>query len=153
MSIYRRFIRYSKFERARYGKKILDFLATQATRLSGTGTGSAITFTNATNIVNLTTHGYVDGQGPFLLSNSGGALPAELDNATFYWVNAPDANTFTLHATEADGLAGSNVVAFTDDGTGTHNILVAAESLDIFAAMKAGKTARDVKNLTSIDNL
>ncbi len=153
MSLYSRLIRYRTLLRTRYSTNLLNFISAQATRLSGTGTGATITFTNATNIVNLATHGYVSGQGPFLLSNSGGALPAELDDTTEYWVNVADAGTFTLHANEADSLSGDSDVAFTDDGTGTNTILVAAESSDIFAAMKAGKSAQDVRNLTSIDNL
>lgn len=153
MTIYARKVRYRNLDRLRHSNEFLDFLADQAVRLSGTGTGTAITFTNASNLVNLTAHGFVDGQGPFLLSNSGGALPAELSDATQYWINVNDANSFTLHTTEADALAGTNTVAFTDDGTGTHNILVGAESSDIFNALLAGKTADQIRALTSIDNL
>ncbi len=153
MSLYRRYVRYSNFLKLRYSTKFLNFLSAQAVRLSGTGTASTVTFANATNQVTLTTHGYASGQGPFLLSNSGGALPAELDNATEYWVNVVDASTFTLHANESDGVSGASIVAFTDDGTGTNSILVAAEAVDIFNAMKAGKSSEIVENLSSIDNL
>jgi len=153
MGIHTRKVRYREFGRVRYSEKLLDFLATQAARLSGTGTASAITFTNASNLVNLTSHGFVDGQGPFLLDNSGGALPAELDNVTEYWINDNDGNSFTLHTNEADGLAGSAAVAFTDDGSGTHDVLVAAESRDIFDALLSGKSSREIEGLSSIDNL
>lgn len=153
MTIHAKYVRYRVFDRLRHSDKFLDFLADQASRLSGSGTGSTITFTNASNLVNLTSHGYTTGDGPFLLSNDGGALPAELDNTTFYWVNVNDANSFTLHLTEEDALAGTNTVAFTDDGTGTNEILVAAEAEDIFNAMLAGKSADEIRGLTSIDNL
>lgn len=153
MTIYARKVRYRNLDRLRHSNEFLDFLTDQASRLAGTGTGQAVTFTNASNLVNQTAHGYVDGQGPFLLSNSGGALPAELDNTTDYWINVNNANSFTLHTNEVDALAGSNPVAFTDDGTGTHEILVSAESVDIFTALLAGKTADQIRALTSIDNL
>ncbi len=153
MSIHTRKVRYREFGRVRYSEKLLDFLAEQATRLSGTGTASAITFTNASDLVNLSTHGFVDGQGPFLLANAGGALPAELDAVTQYWINDNDGNSFTLHTNEADALAGSAAVSFTDDGTGTHDVLVAAESRDIFNALLAGKSSNEIEGLSSIDNL
>lgn len=150
---YARKVRYREFNRLRHSRLFNDFLSSQAARLAGTGTGTAITFTNGTNLVNLAAHGYTDGQGPFLLSNSGGALPAELDNVTEYWVNINDANSFTLHLTEADALAGANTVAFTDNGTGTHTALVGAEGLDIFLSLLAGKTAEQIRALTTIDDL
>lgn len=153
MPIYRRHLRHGNFDRVRHSVNFLDFLAEQAARLSGTGTGATVTFDNTTNQVTLVGHGYVSGQGPFLLSNSGGALPAELDGATDYWVNVVDTDNFTLHLTEADAEAGTNVVAFTDNGTGTHTILVAAEMVDIYLAMKQGKSAEQVRGVTNIDNL
>ncbi len=153
MSVHTRKVRYRQFERVRYSDRLLDFLALQAARLSGSGTGLAITFTNFTNLVNAVGHGYVDGQGPFLLANAGGALPAELDAVTEYWVNDNDGNSFTLHTNEADAIAGTNPVAFTDDGTGTHETLVAAESRDIFDALLSGKSSEEIEGLSSIDNL
>ncbi len=153
MSIYARKVRYRHYDRLRHSGNFLEFLQTQAARLSGTGTGQTVTFTNATNLVNLTTHGFVDGEGPFLLDNSGGALPTGLDAVTQYWVKSNDANSFTLHLTEAEAIVGSNVVSFTDDGTGTNQILVGAEKEDIFNSLLSGKTARQIESLTSIDNL
>jgi len=153
MPIYRRHLRHGNFDRVRHSVNFLDFLAEHAARLSGTGTGATVTFDNTTNQVTLVGHGYTSGDGPFLLANSGGALPAELDGATEYWVNVVGVDAFTLHLTEADALAGTNVVAFTDDGTGTNTILVAAEMLDIFLALKSGKTAEQVRGTDNIDNL
>ncbi len=151
--IHRRYLRYGRYERVRHSTYFLSFLTEQATRLSGSGTSTTITFTNSTNLVNLATHGYTTGQGPFLLSNSGGALPAGLDNVTDYWVNVNDASSFTLHTSEAYALANTSIVGFTDDGTGTNSILVAAEAVDIFLSLKGGKTADQIRALTSIDSL
>lgn len=153
MPIYRRHLRHGNFDRVRHSVNFLDFLAEQAARLSGTGTGATVTFDSATDRVLLTAHGYASGDGPFLLSNSGGALPAELDGETDYWINAVSDDAFTLHLTEADAIAGTDAVAFTDDGTGTSTILVAAEMLDIFLALKSGKTAEQVRGTDDIDNL
>lgn len=153
MNIYRRYLRHSTYDRVRHSENLLDFLIDQSIRLSGTGTGQGVTFDNTTNTVTLAAHGFTTGQGPFVLGNAGGALPAELDSATDYWVNVTDANTFTLHLTEADALAGTNAVAFTDNGTGTHSIYVGADPLDIFEAMKSGKTAEQIASLQTIDEL
>lgn len=153
MPLYARKVRYRTLERLRHSTNFLAFLIAQALRLSGTGTGQTVTFTNATNLVNYTAHGYVDGQGPFVLSNSAGALPVGLNDATNYWVNVNDVNSITLHLTESAALAGLSVVTFVDDGTGTNQILVAAEQSDIFNAMVFGKSADQIRALTTIDNL
>lgn len=152
MPIYRRHLRHSSFDRVRHSNNFLDFLNEQAEALAGTGTGTAITFANGTNQVTYTDHGLASGDGPYLLSTDG-TLPAELDNATEYWVSVVDTNTLQLHLTEEDALAETNPVAFTDDGTGTHSILRGAEAVDIFLALKGGKTARQIRGLTSIDDL
>lgn len=153
MGTHTRKVRYREFGRVRYSDKLLDFLALQASRLSGSGTGLAITFTNASNLVNAAAHGLVDGDGPFVLVNAGGALPAELDEVTLYWINDTAGSNFTLHTNEADGLSGANPVAFTDDGTGTHELLVAAQSRDIFDALLSGKSSQEIEGISSIDNL
>lgn len=153
MPIYRRHLRHGNYDRVRHSDNFLDFLAEQALRLSGTGTGAVVTFDSTTDRVTLVGHGYESGDGPFLLGNSGGALPAELSADTDYWVNVVDVDTFTLHLTEEDAVAGTNAVTFTDDGTGTNSIYVAAEAVDIFLALKSGKTAEQIRGLTSIDNL
>ena len=79
---------------------------------------SVVTFTNATNVVNLATHGYLAGDGPFQFSNSGGALPAEILPLTDYWiVETVAAGTFQVALTQ-----GGAVEEFTDDGTGTNTM-------------------------------
>lgn len=151
--IYTRHLRYSLYSKLRHGKYFKAFLAAEAVRLAGTGTGATVTFANATNEMTLASNPYVTGDGPFLLSNDGGALPAELDNVTDYWVNLVGGDVMTLHLTEADAISGDNIVAFTDNGTGTNSILVSAEAIDIFVALKSGKSADEIRGITNIDNL
>jgi len=88
---------------------------TGATEATGLYADSVVTFTNATNLVNLATHGYLAGDGPFQFTNSGGGLPAELALLTDYWiVETVAAGTFQVALTQ-----GGAAVEFTDDGTGT----------------------------------
>jgi hypothetical protein len=153
MTIYRRHLRYGNFDRVRHGKNFLDFLATQAERLSGSGTGIAVSFDNTNNQVSLAGHGFESGDGEFFFENSGGALPAELDGETGYWVNVVDEDTFTLHTSQSDAVAGDNVVSFTDDGTGDSSILIPAGMREIYLALKSGKTAEQIRAADSLDNL
>lgn len=80
------------------------------------------TIANATNIATINGHGHATGDGPFFVTNSGGALPTGLEAGVRYWLNVIDANTFTFHPTKADAAADTNVVAVSDDGTGTHTL-------------------------------
>lgn len=91
---------------------------TGVTNATGLYADSVVTFTNATNICVLAAHGYVAGDGPFQLSNSGGALPAELAVLTDYFVGPTvQAGDFELSLTR-----GGAVIPITDDGTGTHTL-------------------------------
>ena len=93
--------------------------------LFGTETANVVTFTNATNIVNLTSHGFVNGDGPFIFTNSGGALPAELGTNIMYWVTRVDDDTFTVSRDRLSAGRGiSGVFGVTDDGTGTSSIRI-----------------------------
>lgn len=91
------------------------------------------TTTHASELVNDAAHGFLTGMGPAQLSNSGGALPAgyvAFDPANFYGTAASgryflrynNANSYKLYPTRKDALLGTNVVAITGDGTGTHSI-------------------------------
>lgn len=68
-------------------------------------------------------HTFVTGDGPFRLTNSGGALPSGLATATDYWaVYQPDNSAdFNLATSKANALDNS-VVTISDAGTGTHTI-------------------------------
>lgn len=81
------------------------------------------TFTadNTTEIMTAAAHGLQTGDGPFQLTNSGGALPAGLATLTNYWVIRIDANTFYLASSLANALAGT-FVTISGNGTGTHTV-------------------------------
>lgn len=69
----------------------------------------------------VTGHGLHTGDGPFQLTNSGGALPTGLATVTNYWIIAIDVNTFSLADSLAHALAGT-AVTFSTNGTGTQTI-------------------------------
>jgi hypothetical protein len=88
---------------------------------------AARTFTVADlglNTLTATAHGFESGDGPYLLTNSGGALPAGTDTTTKYWLNVVDANTLRLYTSEQAALDGAaaGLVDITGNGTGTHSI-------------------------------
>lgn len=81
------------------------------------------TFTavNGTEIFTNVAHGLLTGDGPFQVSNSGGALPAGLSAVTDYWVIKIDADTFYLATSLANALSGAFLLISTN-GTGTQTI-------------------------------
>lgn len=89
--------------------------------------------TNATNTINEAAHGLSTGDGPIQLTTSG-TLPAELALATDYFVIVTAAGTFKLAASLSDALAGT-VVAFTDDGSGTHTYTGVSSKIVIWHSM------------------
>lgn len=68
-----------------------------------------------------TAHGLRTGDGPYQVSNSGGALPGGLSALTNYWVIRTGVNTFKLATSYANALA-ETAVALSTDGTGTHTL-------------------------------
>ncbi len=76
---------------------------------------------NTTEIFTAATHGLTTGDGPFQVSNAGGALPTGLAAATDYWVIVIDANTFKLATSLANAIAGTNL-AISTNGTGTQTL-------------------------------
>lgn len=82
------------------------------------------TFTadSTTDRIALTGHGRSQGDGPFRVSNSGGALPGGLASATDYWISSViDADHF-LVATSFVGAMNGIFVDITTNGTGTQTI-------------------------------
>jgi hypothetical protein len=78
---------------------------------------STVTFTNSVNLVNLSSHGFSDGDGPFTFSSTG-SIPAEiLANGGPWYVKSPGADSFYISETR-----GGDIFTFTDDGTGTHTL-------------------------------
>jgi hypothetical protein len=79
------------------------------------------TAANATEIFTSAAHGLQTGDGPFQVSNSGGALPTGLTAVTDYWIIRIDANTFYLATSLANALAGTHL-SISTDGTGTQTL-------------------------------
>lgn len=73
----------------------------------------AVTFTNATNLVNIVGHGLSNGTS--IRFSTTGTLPAEIRDDQFYYVINATADTFQISNT-----SGGAAHTFTDDGTGTH---------------------------------
>jgi hypothetical protein len=74
----------------------------------------AVTFTGASTTVNATAHPFVVND-EIIFSNTGGALPAAINNTTLYRVLSATADAFTI------GLSiGGAAITFATAGTGTH---------------------------------
>lgn len=74
-----------------------------------------------TNVITHASHGMYSGDGPFEVSNSGGALPGGLSASTSYWVIRASSSTFKLATSRADAFAG-NAVDITSTGSGTQTL-------------------------------
>lgn len=132
----------------RRGRRIKAFYAKVQAALNGTGAAATVTFTNGSPNVTLAAHGFVAGQGPFVLSNSGGALPTNFAASTLYWViSVVDVNNFTL------GLKrGATAITAGSAGTGTQTITKDSSLAGIRALLKRYKAARMLVE-TDVDNL
>lgn len=97
-----------------------------------TTTPKVFTATNATEVFTSVAHGFKNADGPFQVSNSGGALPSGLAAVTDYYIIAIDADTFKLATTRANALAGTNLLISTD-GTGTQTISATVSTVRPFA--------------------
>ncbi len=82
---------------------------------------AAVTFTNATNLVNSVGHGLQNGETVAFRLGVGGALPAEISDARWYYVINRAADTFQISET-----FGGVAVTFTGDGSATVNVYRAA---------------------------
>lgn len=79
------------------------------------------TATNATNKINCTAHGLVNGRKLTGLKNKGGALPTGLSDQIYYAMSVT-ANDFQV-TTDKPGTASPTAATFSDDGTGTHKFV------------------------------
>lgn len=98
----------------------------------GLDSGTTVTAANALNLFTATGHGLNDGD-VIMFSNSGGALPAGLDDNTAYYVTSSTANDFQVSLT-----AGGSAVDITDDGTGTHSFHTQYKTPDMRGRAFAG---------------
>jgi hypothetical protein len=74
-------------------------------------------------------HGMNPGDA-FMVSNSGGGLPAGLSAATVYWANVLTSTTFKVYDTRAHALAGTatGLIDITTNGTGTQTATTTASA-------------------------
>jgi uncharacterized phage protein gp47/JayE len=100
------------------------------------GQGSAtVTFTNATNTVDLTAHGLTNGD-PIQFSTTA-TLPTGLSpQAIQYWVVTATANDFQISLTK-----GGAAVTFSDDGTGTNKIHIGRPPKSFESIVQGGTDA------------
>jgi hypothetical protein len=98
---------------------------------SATVSGDTFTTTHADNTFTQSSHGFLMGDGPIRLTNSGGALPAGVSTDTNYYIYYVDANTFKVSTSRANAYAGT-VVDITGDGTGTHSYATYTSGATVF---------------------
>lgn len=100
--------------------------------------GSAVvTFTNATNVVNLTANTLNVGDPIQFSTSSDGTLPAEISPQNIqYWVVTKNTNDFQVALTK-----GGTVVTFTDDGTGTNTIHIGRPPKSFESVVQGGTDA------------
>lgn len=99
------------------------------------GTAKAFTATAATDVVAVAGHGYFTGD-QVVLANSGGALPAGLAAATYYYVIKVDDDSLKLASSLANAVAGT-AIDITGAGTGTHTIALQTNLVGVAGAPSA----------------
>lgn len=99
--------------------------------------GVTCTFTNGTEKVNKNTHGLSNGT-KIMFSNSGGALPAELNAYTVYYVVNKTDNDFEVSLT-----SGGATINITDDGSGTNQYHTLTQTLLTETVISAAATNAD----------
>jgi hypothetical protein len=122
----------------------------------------AVTFTNGTEIVNLTDHGFYTGDGPIRFTAT--TMPTGLSAAVQYWVIRVTSGTFQVAETRALALAGTEKT-FSTDGTlpfvhwvtGTKSTSQSITSVDAtantFTKVGHGLTANQVVQLSTTTTL
>lgn len=133
--------------------RMKSYLDAREVVLGATGTGQVFTADFANNEIDIVTHGYVAGNGPFLLTTAG-TLPAGLELGVLYWINDTTVSTMTLHRSRQDAVRLENIVPFTDAGTGAHTITPAANVDGLVELQRQnGVSFEQVRDETDIDNL
>lgn len=69
-------------------------------------------------VASIATHGFSDGQAVQFTTT--GALPTGVTASTTYYARSTGTGTFTLHPTEADAIANTNVINTSGSQSGTH---------------------------------
>ena len=103
--------------------------------LKAPATGIVATVDAGTDLVTMALHGMAAGDPVFFTTT--GVLPARSTGTFFerkvYYVGTVLTNTFSLHTTKANGVAGTNALNFTDTGSGVHT----GQSLVVVAGMRS----------------
>jgi hypothetical protein len=101
-------------------------------------------------LVTATAHAFVEGEGPYLLTNAGGALPAGWPTTPVF-VHVVDANTVAL-ATSREAMGRGNFILNTTAGTGTQTATREVTQKGIFGLFNRNKP-RTVAAASDVDNL
>ena len=147
-----RYVRRRKFDRLSRVSRLLGFLNDRADDLNGTATGQVFTATAASNTFTDASHGFSVGEGPYVVSNAGGALPGGLVAGTEYFVGVIDNDNFTLHLNREAARDDDRVTILTD-GTGTQTITRASTASAMLSWMKQRVKPRRLAAVTDIDSL
>lgn len=104
-----------------------------------------------TDAIAETGHGMETGDGPYRLSNSGGALPGATPSLavdTNYWIIAVDADNYKLATSKANALANTPIDLTSAAGGGTHTLRRAQNDV-ICAQLVQGLNAVTGANYTA----
>jgi hypothetical protein len=87
-------------------------------------TGHVFTASNSSGnlLLTLTTGGDLNFSGRRVRFNTSGTLPTGLTSGVDYRLNRVSATTYRVTTSAADAALGTNFIAFTDSGTGTHEL-------------------------------
>lgn len=97
-------------------------------------------------------HGMTTGDGPYRVSNAGGALPTGLAVDTNYWIIAPTADTYKFASSRANALALTAVDITAAAGGGTHTLRRNQNDV-ICAQLLQGLNAVVGKNFTAVQQV
>jgi len=149
-----RYVRQRSLSRLRGAARniLRAFVTAQGTRLAASATARTCTFTNATDTITSTAHGFLTAKGPIVFSNSGGALPAGISASTPYYPIRIDANSFKIATTRARASAGI-AVDFTTDGTGTNTAAYQSTASAFLERLRQRIKPRTIRAASDIDNL
>jgi len=84
--------------------------------------GTATMTIAAPCVVSLTTHTLATGEQVKFTTD--GALPTGITASQTYYAKVINANTFNIHATRADAIAGTNPITTTGTQSGTHTLFI-----------------------------
>lgn len=108
--------------------------------------------TTGTDTIAEAAHGMTTGEGPYRVSNSGGALPTGLAVDTNYWIIAPTAGTYKFASSKANALALTAVDITAAAGGGTHTLRRAQNDV-IIAELVQGINAVTGVNFAAVQTV